>query len=213
MALNGEIDTAKRRRLIRAPDGELQTKSHICLNVVVLYCDNGKVTMSKEEFTKLLNAGNILEQLVYGSDDMKKENNLDIFKQYHVTTGGLNLIRYCARTDGKLPDDEKTISFIEKGYLRDVAETLGGFPLVDAALKDHHQCKEAQKYTPCINPKNSMEDMGTLYGWHTCFEFSNFLNPEFTKYTIQFQSPEGFEWCSMERYETVGCHHFRRRKE
>ena len=50
---------------------------------VIACCSDGKIAMSQTEFKDLLDAGNVLNKLVYGDPDMRSEVQFDVFSHYH----------------------------------------------------------------------------------------------------------------------------------
>ena len=95
--------------------------------------------MTEEEFETVLDASDVLRQLVYGGEGMRKESNFEVFRSFGVTAEGLNVIRACIRLHGRLPTDHMSQDLAKSGRLRHFADSLGGFNLVYEALEKLEQ--------------------------------------------------------------------------
>uniref|UniRef100_A0A0G4FH87 Uncharacterized protein n=1 Tax=Chromera velia CCMP2878 TaxID=1169474 RepID=A0A0G4FH87_9ALVE len=173
--------------------------------VVVVY-SNGEVAMSATEFKQLLDAGNVLESLVYGHTGMHRETKLDVFKRFDVLCEGLNAIRLYVRGNGTLPSDDT--SYIANSALREYAITFGGFPLVDAALekreteKDENREEHEGKQRDSLHATSPILDRqgADMYEWRQVVNANGNHAKEFQE-SFNVQWKEGFEWVSFQTVE------------
>ena len=95
------------------PPSNAAKRHRVCVDkdVAIVSCVDGDVAMSAAEFHRLLDSGNVLRQLIYGGEGMIEELNLDVFRRFGVTVGGLCAIRACVRSGGVLPDDEDALAY------------------------------------------------------------------------------------------------------
>uniref|UniRef100_A0A0G4GXY4 Uncharacterized protein n=1 Tax=Chromera velia CCMP2878 TaxID=1169474 RepID=A0A0G4GXY4_9ALVE len=130
--------------------------------VIEAVCSDGKVAMSAAEFKQVVNAGDILGSLVYGHPGMRSEARpkYDVFRTYGVSRKVLNVIRACIRGNGTLPQDRDALALAVSGDLRHSAETLGGFPLVNEALKQH-EAKQEENQRATV----PLADRAGIYEW------------------------------------------------
>ena len=120
--------------------------------------------MSEEEFEAVLDASDILRQLVYGGKGMSIESKFDICRRFDVPAKDFNMIRACIRLKGHLPTDDISQGLARSGRLRHSADVLGGFNFVYAALEEFgkSQCRTALsdmtgEYQWKILPEGRME--------------------------------------------------------
>jgi len=103
--------------------------------------------MSAKDFWALVEEGNLLQYLIFGHPDMRDclEPQFDVFKKFDVTAEVLCVIQACIRSGGVLPEDTRACFKADLGELREAADRLGGFELVDAALSRYHAEKKKDK--------------------------------------------------------------------
>ena len=98
---------------------------------IVFKCSDGQVVIGPRELQGACDAGKGIEGLIFGKQGgigTAHPPTLDIFSQW--PSGVLNLLRACIRNQC-IPSDERAISFVKSGELREFAESFGGFPVVD----------------------------------------------------------------------------------
>uniref|UniRef100_A0A0G4HDD0 Uncharacterized protein n=1 Tax=Chromera velia CCMP2878 TaxID=1169474 RepID=A0A0G4HDD0_9ALVE len=196
----------------QGPTTEQQTQASVA---VVVGCSDGEVAMSETEFQQLLDAGNVLHSLVYGHSEMRSEANFDVFKRFNVSRRVLNAIRLCIRENGRSPPDSALD--LASSAIREYADALGGFPLVDAALQDREakrneelterqrrQRESAQVTTPLM-------DRDGVYEWGQIMHYNGSQNVE----GFNEMWKVGFSWVSCEMTAGNGhiIHRFRRPKD
>ena len=197
------------------PPSNAAKRHRVCVDkdVAIVSCVDGEVAMSAAEFHRLLDSGNVLRQLIYGGEGMIEELNLDVFRRFGVTVGGLCAIRACVRSGGVLPDDEDALARATSGTLRSSADALGGFAAVDTALKSQAARKTESELLKHRNAERPSADRAAIFQWRSVFQESG-LNSSPGEAFSEVQD-EGFEWASQEK---VGAghlvhgyiHHFRR---
>merc|ERR1719506_3072259 len=103
--------------------------------------------MADADFEDFLGQSTTLRHLVHGHPQMQAadEPKYDVFKQFGVSCAELNLVHACIRLGGRLPTDERAISLAQSGALREAADKIGGFDLVNKALQAWAQEQEGEK--------------------------------------------------------------------
>ena len=101
--------------------------------VVSLHCSDGAVAISCQELEVIMKSGNVFRYLLYGGGGMCAERNVDVLRQFDVSKAMFNTLRACIR--GLKPEDDIMQAALKSGELRNVADTLGGFGIVDDMIK------------------------------------------------------------------------------
>lgn len=124
---------------------------------VRVLCTNGYIAISKKELDGILGAGTILRYLYNGHPSMHQDPNPDVFSQYGVSTADFNVIRACIRT-GKLPNDSIANLMIGSGELRNIADSLGGFVIIDKIFEERQNTgQQTQIDTPAKDTARRFE--------------------------------------------------------
>ena len=175
-------------------------------DIVVTRCSDGEVAMSKSEFAGVVHAGTVLKHLVYGHTAMCAEDKLDVFHRFNVSSAALNVIRSCIRQGGKLPNDASAMALTKSGDLRNAADALGGFQLVDQALAT--SSRNIQPNHEAAIPK---EDITGMFEWRTTLLGSSVGSDNIFQQKIYALGEENFVWTSMTTLDHPrAIHHFRR---
>ena len=165
--------------------------------------------MHEKEFNGLLDEGNVLRELVFGRSNMRMENNLDVFREFNITTKCLNAIRACVKGNGDFPEDDIFMTYAQSGKLRHFSDALGGFDKVDKALD---ACKSKKRKIESMQLGRDIDaplkDGAQMYDWRTvCLT----TRPDLS-IMMEELCKEGFHWVSMRRNDRndTEVHHFRR---
>ena len=182
------------------------------------------VSMSREEFDALLDAGNVLRFLVFGKaaqgGGVVDDPNLSLFENYHITRDDLNIIRYVIKT-GDLPGDVLLKLEMEgpaegptigMKNLRGKCDSLGGFPLVDIALGNYFTLARGLGITSRLTPSC---DFAGKYEWQVLYHSHNGESEDEDEFREEIKSLNltGFEYMGAsgvggQKWHSL--HHFRR---
>ena len=142
----------------------IRSPLHGPTDLVELKCSDGPIAISGLDLLQLCDAGNVLGKLIYGEATMRTEVNLGVFAEYGVSKVALNAIKGCIRLGGKFPDDEMTNTLLRTGELRNCADNLGGFAIVDKALSELNLATHRQRKRRIDAPEDDVEHK---YEWRS----------------------------------------------
>ena len=105
-------------------------------------CSDRQVVIGPDELREFCRAGNVIRGLIYGQQGgigSAHPPRVEIFSAW--SSGVLNLLRACVRNK-RMPSVAQAKQIIWSGELREFADALGGFAIVDTLLAEEERRNE-----------------------------------------------------------------------
>ena len=170
---------------------------------VILHCSDGILAISHTELKAIMRSGNVFQYLLYGHYALCAEKKLDVLKQFNVSIINFNTLRSCIR--GLHSTDTIIQAALNSGELRNTADTLGGFDIIDDIIKAwelKHILADQEKNAKNAVIDHSLKDTKNEYEWAN-IPMSSGLPPYNRISAIE---QEGFSFVSERNVEIPNCH-------